>query len=529
MDVKDMIKPEDETEKLMREKGIDRETAWSLIQDRKERDMIFDKGIQEEIKQQKKDKLLQEYQVFYKDENTGKIKVSCPRLAKLIMKDDENNYLVIRDNQEILWYNGSYFEEGGERIIEQRVNYYLDDVMCSTYKKEVLTFIKTKEFVKRDELEPPIHLINLKNGVFDTNKKELLPHDPKHKFLNEIPIIYDKDAKIDKIKTFLEETLDINDITLMQEFFGDCLQRSYSFKRAIMCVGPRDTGKSQLLNILDTFLGEDNTSNVNLWDLCTDRFASIELYHKLANTCSELDPKEITHIDKFLSLTGGDWQSGQKKHQDRFKFKSYAKIIFACNNIPDTTNKNEAFYVRWIVVVFSNIIPFENQIEDYHKILTTEEEMSGLFNWALEGLYRLKEKHGYSEHKTLEEVREIMQKGANPIREFVDQYIVSDKNGTVTKEYLYLSYVEFCKNMGYPYKADNVFSRKFKPELKHGTVVEEEKPRIGGRKAIWKGIVCTYSRIGDLVALDDFDKTPDSISDNDCQGGIGEAQERNND
>jgi putative DNA primase/helicase len=519
-----------EIEKLMQEKGLDREQAWIIAKEREETELTkklreelsekeqFNEAVKEETKEREKNELLARFQVFYKDEK-GNIKINCPRLAKLIMNDDGNNFIVLRDTQEILWFNGSFYENNGERVIEQRINYYLDEAMTTRNKQETMTFIKTKEFVKREELEPPVNLINLKNGVFDTEKKELLPHSPEYKFLNEIPINYSSNAKIDKIKSFIEDTLDMNDVPLIQEFLGDCLQRNYSYKRAIMCVGPRDTGKTQLLQLIDIFLGHDNVSNVNLWDLCTDRFASIELYRKLANVCSELDPEEITHIDKFLSLTGGDWQSGQKKHQDRFKFRNYAKIIFACNQIPDTTNKNEAFYVRWIVLVFNNIIPFEEQIEDYYKILTTEEELSGLFNWALEGLYRLKEKHGYSEHRTLEQVKELMQKGSNPIREFVDQYIIGDVHGEVTKEYLYLSYVEFCKNMGYPYKADNVFSRMFKPELKHGVTVTEEK--IGGknkRKTFWKGIICTYSRIGDITSLDNFDDKNDT----------GEQQEKKN-
>lgn len=459
--------------------------------------------------QLKKDKLkpevLKASGVIYEDDN-GKERINCPSLARLILFDDDNDYVVIEDNQQILWYNGSYYEPIGERIIEQRTNYYLGNRMCSKYKTEVLTFIKTYGYIniKRETLEPPVNLINLKNGILNIETKELLPHNPEYKFLNEIPVIYNPAAKIDKIKIFLENTLDINDIPIMQEFFGDCLQRSYSYKRAIMCVGERDTGKSQLLNLLDLFLGKENTSNVSLYELCTDRFASIELYGKLANLCAELDPQEISHIDRFLSLTGGDWQSGQKKFQDRFKFKSYAKLIFSCNKIPDAKNKNEAFYVRWIVIVFSNQIPFEEQIEDYYKTITTEEELSGLLNWALEGLDRLKEKHGYSEHKSLEEVKDLMQKGSNPIREFVDQYIIVDPTGEIEKQELYLSYVEFCKNLKYPYKADNVFSRMFKPELPHGTVLSEGQRKSDGKR-IWKGIVCKYERIGDVITLDTYD------------------------
>jgi P4 family phage/plasmid primase-like protien len=463
--------------------------------------------------------LLKQYDVFWTD-NKNKEHVNCPRLADLILNGDNHHYLVIQETQEILAYNGSYFETGGERIIEQRTNYYLDDQYSIRIKNEVLNCIKTKEYVKQNELEPPLNLINVKNGVFDIEKKELLPHSPEYRFINQVNAKYDPNAKIVKIDEYLKNSVDGNDQPLIQEFLGDCLQRSYSFKRAIMCVGERDTGKSQLLNMIDEFLGRENVSNITLYDLCNDKFAVIELRGKLANSCSELDPQEISHVTKFLALTGGDWMSGQKKFLPRFKFKSYAKVIFACNKIPDAKCKNPAFYVRWIVIVFSNIIDFKDQIEDYWKTFCTEEEFSGLLNWALEGLYRLKKNHGYSEHKTLDEVTEYIQKGSNPIREFVDQYVHVSATSEIIKEELHLSYVEFCRLMGYPYKSDIWFSRCFKPLLPLGAVVEDGRPRGHGHKPTWKGIDCSYKRV-ELASLDaklDSFSKGEKSGENACKG-----------
>jgi P4 family phage/plasmid primase-like protien len=502
------IEPEPEIKKeiepeLKQDPAISEKERLAENQIQKDMDLMERKGFYDDPTRVT---LLDQYEVFEKDDK-GKPNghINCPRLAKLILEADETAYIVLKDTLDILRFNGSFYEQDGENTIKQRVNYYLEDECTEHRIKEVLTFIKSYKYTDRRTLEPPDQLINLRNGTYDRKTKQLLPHNPEYHFLNELPINYQPGAKCDKILEFFQSLIDINDIPLIQEFFGDCLQRTYKFKRAFIFVGEKDTGKSQIVNIVEEFLGHDNTANVNLYDLCTDIYSPFELYGKMGNFASELDPCEIKHIDKFLAITGGDWVHGHRKFLRQFKFKNYAKLLFACNQVPDVSNKNEAYYVRWIVIAFSNHIPEEDQIPNYYQTVCTEEELSGLLNWALEGLERLEKQHGYSEHKSLEEVRSFMQKGSNPIREFVDQYIIADPDAETLKEELYLSYVEFCKNLGYPYKADNVFSRFFKPELPHGAIVTEGQPRKTSHKRTWKGILCTYSRIGDLLTLDQYD------------------------
>ena len=84
---------------------------------------------------------------------------------------DNRDYIVLKDNQDIYVDNGSYYEPIGQGTIENRVSHYLDDMTCTRYKNEVVNIIKHYQYINREELNPPLNLINLKNGVLDIETK----------------------------------------------------------------------------------------------------------------------------------------------------------------------------------------------------------------------------------------------------------------------------------------------------------------------------------------------------------------------
>lgn len=442
--------------------------------------------------------LLEKYHVFEKkeDRKTGKLvktgQVNCPNLAKLLMEADNRRYIVTKDNQGIYMWNGRYYEPTGKQEIETRVNYYLD-IDCKDYRqREVVKFIRTHKYIDREELDPPEYLINVKNGIYNRKTKELMPHTPDIYFLYEIPWNYNPKAKIKKIKDFLETAMNLNDIPSVQEFIGDCLQPTYKYKKAVICIGPTDSRKSQLLSLIGVFLGRRNISHVALPDLCDNKFASIDLYGKLANICAEISIVSIQSINIFLMLTGGDWIRGEKKHQDAFDFLNYAKMIFSCNEMPEVTTKaGPAYYKRWIIWYFDVVVPKKDRIPYFYTTLIDDEEMSGLLNWALEGLERLEKTGIYTEYRTTEDVRRFMLMGKNPIDEFARDNIESDEDGEITKKRLYKYYMAFCKFFKYPIKADNVFSREIKQYLP-GDYEEGQSGTIKGRPKVWRGIRCTW-------------------------------------
>jgi len=438
-----------------------------------------------------KEALLEKYEVYEKNskgEPTGTI--NPIRLAKLLLNGDTHHYATLKDTEQIYHYNGSYWEPKGKQVIEQRINYYLDDETRIQRKREVIDYIRNSNYVTREVFQPQEHLINLKNGVYDFLNKELLTHSHTHYFSYEIPVTYDPDAKCPEILEFIKETLYVEDVPLLQEFLGDCLQPTYKYKKALMLTGETDTGKSQLLNLIRRMLGEPNLSHESLYGLCHDRFKAIELYGKLANICNELDPVKISTMSTFLQLTGGDYISGQKKHQDPFKFLNYAKLLFACNRIPECKIENPAYYNRWLVFRCDNQIPKDEQIPFLFSTFS-DQELSGLLNWSIQGLERLSSQGCYSEHQSLFEITEFMRDHGNPFIEF-SKNLTPDITARIKKSDLYKHYLEFCNFFGYNTTEDNVFSRKIKKYLP-----QNFSEGFIGKDRAWQGFRYEWKKPGD--------------------------------
>ena len=189
-------------------------------------------------------------------------------------------------------------------------------------------------------------------------------------------------------------------------------------------------------------------------------------------------------------LTGGDIIGAERKYQDSFNFRSYAKLIFSCNKIPDIKEKNDAYYNRWIPIEFSNQIPRDDQIPNFFSVIASEAELSGLFNYAVEGAKRLMENGRYSDYRDINETKAFMEKGSNPILEFTAAHVERDAEGKIAKGDLYLSYSDFCKSNNYPVKDSIVFSRQFKPLAPMG--LSEGQTQKEKHRRMWYGIKCTW-------------------------------------
>ena len=97
-----------------------------------------------------------------------------------------------------------------------------------------------------------------------------------------------------------------------------------------MCVGDEDNGKSVMLKIISKFLGRENISSKTLHSLVNDRFATADLYGKLANIFADLSAKRLPDIEAFKVLASGDRISAERKFQNSFEFEPTTKLDFQC-------------------------------------------------------------------------------------------------------------------------------------------------------------------------------------------------------
>ncbi len=401
------------------------------------------------------------------------------------------NFVTTRDNEELFVYQDGVYQKNGDKFIKERSNRLLQEDARRRHINEVIHYIEAHTYIERDELNTNPYLISVDNGVYDIKNDELIGHDPSIRTTIQLPVAYNPDADCPEFKSFLDDVLADGDKDVVQEMFGYCLLKDYPYQKAFMLVGDGSNGKSTLLKVLSEILGQRNISQILLQKLEENRFATAELYGKLANIAADLPDQKLHSTGTFKMLTGGDTLTAERKRKDPFTFKNFATLIFSANTIPDSGDDTDAFFRRWVIINFPNKFtddPDDGNPDADPDILdkiTTEEELEGVLQWAIEGLQRVIENDGFSDSSTTDEIREKMQRFQSSLGAFVQDRVEASSDNYVSKEHFYNEYRQYCKDNGLPVKAKEVVGR----ELSQYVRVESSRPRINGRRqTAWKGI-----------------------------------------
>lgn len=112
--------------------------------------------------------------------------------------------------------------------------------------------------------------------------------------------------------------------------------------------------------------------------------------------------------------------------------------------------------------------------------ICTPQEMSGLLNWALQGLYRLLEQEKFSEAKTWDQQREDYIRASNSAKAYIEAELEVTKNheDIILYDELYSKYCVWCKNENLPSVTKSEFTKnmnQFLPEAKMTTVSVKKK------------------------------------------------------
>lgn len=375
-------------------------------------------------------------------------------------------FITVRDSTgrlpHIYVYEDGYYKLFGEDLIilefkkilnNQRVPYK------ASYKNEILDYIKTENVVERDEINPPKYLLNLNNGIYNVKTKELMPHNPEHYFLYKIPWDYKTKTKCTKVMKYLDSTLKPEFIKLTQEIFGYCLMFDYRHAAIFYLYGTGGNGKKIWTKMLEHMLGAKNVTNKSIDSLIRYRFTSAQLYGKLANVCGELTASTLTDTDMLKSLSGGDSIQAEFKGKDGFDFENKAKIITACNSIPNCKDMTDGWYQRQYILPFLEKFRHTKQ-EDTELLdkLLVQQEMEGLLVWALEGMHRLLNNKRFSYPIDKKERYLMYQKNT---QYFVQKFYVktNEFNDTVKSDEIYENYFLWCEKNSIPLDSRNSLGR----------------------------------------------------------------------
>jgi len=369
----------------------------------------------------------------------------------VLAKDIKEDYVfIVEKDSGILYYfdvaNGIYSDKT-EQLIKREIVKRLDENTKARYYVEIENYITNSAPIIEMNVTP--ELLAVKNGVLNVLTRELKPFGPEYYLTQKLRIKYDSKAECPADMKFLGQVLpDEKQQKIIEEFVGYALYRKITHHVCLLFVGIGRNGKSKLLELILALLGKDNASNQTIQSLCYNRFSLAELHNKLANISADLPSKELTNTGIFKMIVGGDRLPGEHKHKDPFSFDNYAKLMFSCNRIPPipSTEACLAFYSRFKILEFKNIFMGKKADKRIIEKLTTDSELSGFLNFALDGLKRLEEQKDFTEDMTQEETEKAYVKLSNSAQAFINEYIkVTDEyTDFVFTDDLYRRFIDYC-------------------------------------------------------------------------------------
>lgn len=178
------------------------------------------------------------------------------------------------------------YKPDGIAYVKEETKRALKNLSKTAYVNEVVYLALINTYIQPEELvEDPILLV-VKNGVLHVDTGELENHNHTFYAKTALPIVYDPGAKCPTILKFLDEVIP-DSVDTFQEWLGYHLYKNMLYHKAAMFIGDGANGKTTLQGLMNAFLGPDNVSHVNLYRLVSSRFATSELYGKLANIIKE--------------------------------------------------------------------------------------------------------------------------------------------------------------------------------------------------------------------------------------------------
>jgi putative DNA primase/helicase len=338
---------------------------------------------------------------------------------------------------------------------------YYQNLWNKRLEDEYIEALKRTVFFEGD-LNSERRYINMLNGMYDLEIHTLVEHHPNFYSTIQIPIEYIPSAECLSFEKFLHESFlgDEESKKSSQEWLGYSMTAETKAQKSLVLYGKGRNGKGVYLHILSKCIGRENISNIALTEL-SNSFMRSCLYNKLANICSEMElGNKSLNTQYFKMLTGEDDIMAEEKHKPAFSFRPTVKAIFATNNLPHTKDTSLGFGRRLSILHFRNTVA-EKDIEVNLKE-KLEEELSGIFNFAMEGLKRLKENNfKFTKCKVSEDLLNEYAKDINPMISFFEECIEqADESYKEDKKVIYNTFKVYADANGMKGYAD-ISTRKF--------------------------------------------------------------------
>jgi putative DNA primase/helicase len=415
---------------------------------------------------------------------------------------------------EFFKWNGKHYESVGVRDLRADVVSWLQSLpevrkhAGSRYANEIIVNLEAITKVEPSKVMPcwldgekgdTSDLIIFNNGILEVShlirgsKGGLREHSPNLFIQSCLPFDYQADADCPIWTQFLETVHPkVTTRDLLQEWFGYNLCHDVTQEKFAIFFGEGANGKSVCCVVLRELLGEKNVSAVGLEAFNPTRtFPLAATLGKLANIVEEIGEIDQTAEGLLKNYVSGGQMTIERKHKDAFQVIPSARLTLATNVLPRFVDRTDALWRRLLLIRFEFQILNEEKQNKNLKNPTwwrSSGEMSGILNWAIAGLIRLRSRGSFLESSEAKDAKSEYKREANPAKAFLLDFCVFKPGVEVGSFQLYQAYREYQEGMGQRSLAETQFAKEVR-RVFPSVELSKNPMRVNKRRTrVWYGL-----------------------------------------
>lgn len=420
-----------------------------------------------------------------------KITSCVPEAKKISVVDHDCAVELIVDaviKSQLLYFDGStpvlkmplHYQRLSEDEAEMVEFSFLDEksqiIVPNRHIKETikrLRFMSKLQIDLSEEFRKGQLYVNLTHGVYDILKQELVPLRNEIKFDYFINIRYIPHCRLDDapvFKHYIETSVGMEQYECLMRVLGYCLSSLTKGRKAFVFYGIGRTGKSTVLNVLETVIGGGLVSH-EPFDKMSNERAKAHYIGKRVNISRETSTRPNKNMESVKSLISNEMVTSEEKFQVQKDYIPTLSFIFAGNtDIECHPSGDDAILDRLVYLVFNKEIPeSEIDLELEEKLLSEKDIIFSLALDSIKGL--IEDKYDFKMGPAGEDHIKHRRLLIHSAESFLNERCMLSRAGKVSKVKLFDAYVSFCKANALKPIGRNCFYdkvRNFNPSITDG-------------------------------------------------------------
>lgn len=349
-------------------------------------------------------------------------------------------------NEKKLWWAWNYNDKCWRLIDETDILNVINakvhglKLFESKQKNEILTALQMRSRLNAPK-EAPDSWVQFKNKIYDYKTKECFEATPEYFITNPIPFEIGDTEETPTIDKWIIEWVGEKWKPTIYEIIAFTCVPHYKINRIFCLNGEGRNGKSTLLHIIRTFVGQKNCCSSSMDTILSRPFESAKLFKKLVCEMGEINSGIFRKTELIKKLVGSDTIGFEFKGKDGFDGYNYAKIIIATNKLPETTDKTTGFYSKWI------IIDFLNRFKENPNFLDAlpQSEFNALAKKCLRIISELMQRGEFTNEGTPEEKALRYEEKSSPFNDFIKLEMEKEEGVSTPFFQIYNEYKAYCE------------------------------------------------------------------------------------